>query len=60
MPIIEIAAVVVCSTGFGYLIGKYPPLPDFMTREADQPIRRRVRARRARLARIGHNAPAPS
>lgn len=57
MPIIQLAAFVVCSTCAGFLIGRSPSLPDYMTREADTPVRARVMGLRRGFTRSWQTKP---
>ena len=42
--------LLVCSIGAGYLVARHPLLPEYMTPEADRPVRERVIRRRKQLA----------
>lgn len=46
MPFIELAGLVICSGCAVWYIGRNPSIPEYMTREADEPVRARVKMMR--------------
>ena len=46
--IVELAGLVVFSTATGWYVGRRPSLPEYMTPEADAPVRARVKQLRGR------------
>ena len=45
----ELLALLLCALGTGYLLARHPRVPDFMTPEADRPVRERLRRARRLL-----------
>ena len=45
----ELLALLLCALGTGYLLARHPRVPDFMTPEADRPLRECVRRARRLL-----------
>jgi len=49
--VLLLIVLLVCSIGAGYLVARHPLLPEYMTPEADRPVRERVTRLRRKLAR---------
>jgi len=47
---LELFMFLVCGVCTGWLLARHPRLPEYMTREADRPVRARVRRAREERA----------